>query len=84
MGAGFIQLERWRGLLLCRVCGERCVHPALAGGMVGADLWGSHSTFSIVVEERLVQAMEPSAARPCHTLPLEGLGALKSWWDRNS
>lgn len=55
--------------------------PALAGGVVGADLGAPHSTYSIVLEERLVQAMEPLAARPCHTgaVPLEGLGALRSW-----
>lgn len=57
------------------------MHPLLAGGVVRAGLGGPHSTYNIVVEERLVQAMEPSAARPCHAgaVPLEGLGAPKSW-----
>lgn len=36
----FIQLERWRVLLLRRVCGERSVHPMHARGTVGAGLVG--------------------------------------------
>lgn len=65
MSAGFAQLETWRVLLLCRTCAQRPVHAFLARGVVRAGLGGPHSTHSIVVEERMVQAMEPSAARPC-------------------
>lgn len=70
MSAGFIQLERWRVLLLCRACEERSVHPVLAGGMVRAGLGGPHSTDSIVVEERLVQAISSQ------TLPHWGYAPL--------
>lgn len=38
MRAGFIQLERWGVLPLCRACGGRPVHPVRAGGVLKAGL----------------------------------------------
>lgn len=72
-----IQLERWRILLLCRMCGERSMHSTCAGGTMGAGLArGPYSTSSTVVGEG-VWSEPRSHQQPDPATP--GLCSSRGW-----
>lgn len=72
-----IQLERWRGLLLCRVWEKGPCTPKCAGGTLGAGLVrGPCSTSSAVVGER-IWSKPRSHQQPDPATP--GLRCSRGW-----